>query len=103
MPLEDLVVVSQSADNGWYIKNTLSRHFFMGNVLFTPRIGIDAGRALRLGSQQGWQSNTGASAGISMRYHNAFFDVEASRGWWHSESNKQNEPVQVLGRIAYTF
>lgn len=94
---------SQSADNGWYIKNTLSRHFFMGNVLFTPRIGIDAGRALRLGSQQGWQSNTGASAGISMRYHNAFFDVEASRGWWHSESNKQNEPVQVLGRIAYTF
>ncbi|BCU90506.1 hemolysin activator protein [Yersinia pseudotuberculosis] len=94
---------SQSADNGWYIKNTLSRYFFIGNVLFTPRIGIDAGRALRLGSQQGWQSNTGASAGISMRYHNAFFDVEASRGWWHSESNKQNEPVQVLGRIAYTF
>ncbi|AJK17907.1 ShlB/FhaC/HecB family hemolysin secretion/activation protein [Yersinia pseudotuberculosis] len=94
---------SQSADNGWYIKNTLSRHFFMGNVLFTPRIGIDTGRALRQDSQQGWQSNAGVSAGISMRYRNAFFDVEASRGWWHSDSNKQNEPVQVLGRIAYTF
>ncbi|WP_207967738.1 ShlB/FhaC/HecB family hemolysin secretion/activation protein [Yersinia pseudotuberculosis] len=94
---------SQSADHGWYMKNTLSKHFFMGNILFTPRMGVDAGRALKHGSQQGWQSNAGVSAGISMRYHQALFDVEASRGWWLSDSNKQNEPVQVLGRIAYTF
>ncbi|PVF22830.1 hemolysin activation protein [Yersinia pestis] len=94
---------SQSADHGWYMKNTLSKHFFMGNILFTPRMGVDGGRALKHGSQQGWQSNAGVSAGISMRYHQALFDVEASRGWWLSDSNKQNEPVQVLGRIAYTF
>lgn len=24
---------SQSADHGWYMKNTLSKHFFMGNIL----------------------------------------------------------------------
>ncbi len=94
---------SQSADRGWYMKNTLSKHFFMGNILFTPRMGVDAGRALKHRSQQGWQSNAGVSAGISMRYHQALFDVEASRGWWLSDSNKQNEPIQVLGRIAYTF
>ncbi|WP_016256828.1 ShlB/FhaC/HecB family hemolysin secretion/activation protein, partial [Yersinia pestis] len=68
---------SQSADHGWYMKNTLSKHFFMGNILFTPRMGVDGGRALKHGSQQGWQSNAGVSAGISMRYHQALFDVEA--------------------------
>ncbi len=31
---------SQSADHGWYMKNTLSKHFFMGNILFTPRMAI---------------------------------------------------------------
>ncbi|MRN83791.1 hemolysin activation protein [Yersinia pestis] len=81
---------SQSADHGWYMKNTLSKHFFMGNILFTPRMGVDGGRALKHGSQQGWQSNAGVSAGISMRYHQALFDVEASRGWWLSDSNKRD-------------
>ncbi len=42
---------SQSADHGWYMKNTLSKHFFMGNILFTPRMGVDGGRALKHGSQ----------------------------------------------------
>ncbi|MFL4555498.1 ShlB/FhaC/HecB family hemolysin secretion/activation protein [Yersinia kristensenii] len=94
---------AQSADNGWYVKNTLSRYFSVGDVLLTPRIGIDAGRVLKHENIQGWQSNSGISTGITVRYQKALFDLEVSRGWWLSDSNKQNEPIQLLGRIAYTF
>ncbi|WP_145538362.1 ShlB/FhaC/HecB family hemolysin secretion/activation protein, partial [Yersinia kristensenii] len=94
---------SQSAENGWYVKNTLSRYFATNNVLLIPRLGFDAGRVLKHEDKQGWQTNTGISAGITLRYQQALFDLEVSRGWWISDSNKPNEPIQLLGRIAYTF
>lgn len=94
---------SQSADSGWYVKNTLSRYFSIGEILFTPRVGIDAGRVLKHDSKQGWQSNSGISTGITLRYQHALFDLEASRGWWLSGNNNQSEPLQLLGRISYTF
>ncbi|EKA28029.1 ShlB/FhaC/HecB family hemolysin secretion/activation protein [Yersinia enterocolitica] len=94
---------SQSANNGWYVKNTLSRDLSVDNVLLTPRVGIDAGQVLKHENKQGWQSNSGISTGITVRYQKILFDLEASRGWWISDSNKQNEPIQLLGRISYTF
>ncbi|CNH76471.1 hemolysin activator HlyB domain-containing protein [Yersinia thracica] len=92
-----------SGDTGWYMKNTLSRHFWWRETVLTPRVGIDGGRILQHGSQQGWQSNFGLSAGMTLRYKRMQFDLEASRGFWLSENKKRSEPVQLLLRSSYTF
>lgn len=93
---------SQSAGNGWYIRNTLSHHFFLGQAVITPHIGFDAGRALQHKSKRGWQSNSGVSVGTTLRYKKALLNLEVSRGWWFSDSNK-NEPIQLLTQVSYTF
>ncbi|MGH1474104.1 ShlB/FhaC/HecB family hemolysin secretion/activation protein [Yersinia proxima] len=93
---------SQSAGNGWYIRNTLSNHFFLGQAVITPHIGFDAGRALQHKSKKGWQSNTGISVGATLQYKKALLNLDISRGWWLSNNNK-NEPVQLLTQVSYTF
>jgi hemolysin activation/secretion protein len=75
-----------SGDNGWYLQNTLSRSFTLGQSSLTPRIGGDVGRVLpRDNRPSGWQSSAGLSAGVTLRYQRAMFDVEASRGWLLSQ------------------
>ncbi|EPZ8122295.1 ShlB/FhaC/HecB family hemolysin secretion/activation protein [Yersinia enterocolitica] len=93
---------SQSAGNGWYIRNTLSHHFFLGQAVITPHIGFDAGRALQHKSKRGWQSNTGLSVGATLRYKKASLNLDVSRGWWLSDSNKV-EPMQLLTQVSYKF
>ncbi|EOI6455207.1 ShlB/FhaC/HecB family hemolysin secretion/activation protein [Yersinia enterocolitica] len=92
-----------SGDSGWYIKNTLSRYFWVRDVMLIPRAGADVGRILSHGSKQGWQSNVGLSAGITLHYNQMQFDLEASRGFWLSERSKINEPVQFLLKSSFTF
>ncbi|MFA3778850.1 ShlB/FhaC/HecB family hemolysin secretion/activation protein [Yersinia sp. 1652 StPb PI] len=92
-----------SGDSGWYLKNTLSRYFWLGETTVIPRVGVDSGRVLSHGSKQGWQSNVGLSAGLALYYKSIQFDLEASRGFWLSDNNKRSEPVQYLLKSSYTF
>lgn len=94
---------SLSGDSGWYLKNTLSRYFWLGETTVIPRVGVDSGRVLSHGSKQGWQSNVGLSAGLALYYKSIQFDLEASRGFWLSDNNKRSEPVQYLLKSSYTF
>ncbi|MGP2409669.1 ShlB/FhaC/HecB family hemolysin secretion/activation protein [Yersinia sp. 2553 StPb PI] len=88
---------------GWYTKNTLSRHVSRANLTFIPRVGIDVGRVLQRDNKQGWQSNAGLSAGVTLYYKKVNLDVEVSRGWLLSDSSGRKEPVQILGRLSYAF
>lgn len=93
-----------SGDNGWYLQNTLSRSFTLDQSSLTPRIGGDVGRVLpRDNRPSGWQSSAGLSAGVTLRYQRAMFDVEASRGWLLSSHSMPDDPIQVLARFSYTF
>ncbi|MDW5502624.1 ShlB/FhaC/HecB family hemolysin secretion/activation protein [Pseudomonas lundensis] len=93
-----------SGDNGWYLQNTLSRSFSLGQSTLTPRLGGDVGRVLpRDNRPSGWQSSAGLSAGATLRYQRAIIDVEASRGWLLSSHAMPDDPIQVLARFSYTF
>lgn len=93
-----------SGDNGWYLQNTLSRSFNLGQSTLTPRVGGDVGRVLpRDNRPSGWQSSAGLSAGATLRYQRAIIDIEASRGWLLSSHTMPDDPIQVLARFSYTF
>ncbi|CNH50815.1 ShlB/FhaC/HecB family hemolysin secretion/activation protein [Yersinia kristensenii] len=90
-----------SADKGWYLQNTLSRNFSLGNTTITPRLGADIGRIQR--SSQGWSSAMGLSAGINVSYRDIKLDIEASRGHLLSGKSENKDPVQILARFSYSF
>ncbi|AJI90097.1 ShlB/FhaC/HecB family hemolysin secretion/activation protein [Yersinia pestis] len=90
-----------SADQGWYLQNTLSRRFTLGDATLTPRVGLDTGRLQQ--KPQGWVSAMGLSAGVSLNYQNATLDIEASRGRLLSGPSKINDPTQILARFSYRF
>ncbi|AHK18917.1 hemolysin activation protein [Yersinia pseudotuberculosis] len=90
-----------SADQGWYLQNTLSRRFTLGDATLTPRVGLDTGRIQQ--KPQGWVSAMGLSAGVSLNYQNATLDIEASRGRLLSGQSKINDPTQILARFSYRF
>lgn len=90
-----------SADQGWYLQNTLSRRFTLGDATLTPRVGLDTGRIQQ--KPQGWVSAMGLSAGVSLNYQNATLDIEASRGHLLSGPSKINDPTQILARFSYRF
>ncbi|MGQ8708924.1 ShlB/FhaC/HecB family hemolysin secretion/activation protein [Serratia sp. TSA_198.1] len=93
-----------SGDNGWYLQNTLSRSFNLGQSTLTPRVGADVGRVLpRDNRPSGWQSSAGLSTGATLRYQRAILDIEASRGWILSGHPIPDDPIQLLARFSYTF
>ncbi|ANI29071.1 hemolysin activation protein [Yersinia entomophaga] len=92
-----------SADNGWYLQNTLSRPMTLGNASLTPRIGVDVGRVQAHRDAVGWQSNMGLSAGVSFKYSQAVVDLDVSRGWLLSDQKSPTDPIQVLARLSYSF
>ncbi|CNH92237.1 hemolysin activator protein [Yersinia kristensenii] len=90
-----------SADKGWYLQNTLSRNFSLGNTTITPRLGADVGRIQQ--PSQGWSSAMGLSAGINVSYRDIKLDIEASRGHLLSGQSENKDPVQILARFSYSF
>ncbi|CRF15547.1 hemolysin activator protein [Yersinia enterocolitica] len=90
-----------SADKGWYLQNTLSRNFSLGNTIITPRLGADVGRIQQL--SQGWSSAMGLSAGINISYRDIKLDIEASRGHLLSGKSENKDPTQILARFSYSF
>ncbi|MBI6547662.1 ShlB/FhaC/HecB family hemolysin secretion/activation protein [Xenorhabdus lircayensis] len=93
-----------SADNGWYLKNTLSHSIPMPKGSLSLRAGVDIGRVKGYSSQDNWKSSAGLSAGLTLRYQHLFADVEVSRGKFLSHQNRNtDEPMQLLTRFSYTF
>lgn len=90
-----------SADNGWYLQNTLSRNFTLGNTIITPRLGADVGRIQQ--SSQNWNSAIGLSTGINVSYRDIKVDVEASRGHLLSGKSASKDPINILARFSYSF
>ncbi|HEI6850006.1 TPA: ShlB/FhaC/HecB family hemolysin secretion/activation protein [Yersinia enterocolitica] len=90
-----------SADKGWYLQNTLSRNFSLGNTTITPRLGADVGRIQQ--PSQGWNSAMGLSAGINVSYRDIKLDIEASRGHLLSGKSENKDPTQILARFSYSF
>ncbi|CAM3768420.1 XhlB, XhlA hemolysin secretion/activation protein [Xenorhabdus thuongxuanensis] len=93
-----------SADNGWYLRNTLSHSIPIGKGSLSLRTGVDIGQVKGYRSQDGWKSSAGLSAGLTLRYQQLFADVEVSRGKYLSHQNRDtDEPMQLLTRFSYTF
>ncbi|MDC9603699.1 ShlB/FhaC/HecB family hemolysin secretion/activation protein [Xenorhabdus griffiniae] len=93
-----------SADNGWYLRNTLSHSIPIANGSLSLRTGVDIGQVKGYRSQDGWKSSAGFSAGLTLRYQQLFADVEFSRGKLLSHPNRHtDEPMQLLTRFSYTF
>lgn len=90
-----------SADRGWYLQNTLSRNFSIGNTTITPRLGADIGRIEQ--NPLGWRSAMGLSAGINVSYRDIKLDIEASRGHLLSGKTENKDPTQILARFSYSF
>ncbi|MDX7990460.1 ShlB/FhaC/HecB family hemolysin secretion/activation protein [Xenorhabdus littoralis] len=95
---------TSSADNGWYLKNTLSHSIPIAKGSLSLRTGVDVGRVKDYRSQDDWKSSTGLSAGLTLRYQHLFADVEVSRGKFLSHQNRNtDEPMKLLTRFSYTF
>ncbi|WP_047680705.1 MULTISPECIES: ShlB/FhaC/HecB family hemolysin secretion/activation protein [Xenorhabdus] len=93
-----------SADNGWYLRNTLSHSIPLSESSLTLRIGADIGQIKSHNRQESWKSNAGLSVGMTLRYQHFFADVEMSRGKTLAHKNKgKDEPMQLLTRFSYTF
>ncbi|MDC9582146.1 ShlB/FhaC/HecB family hemolysin secretion/activation protein [Xenorhabdus sp. PR6a] len=95
-----------SADNGWYLRNTLSHSIPMGKGSLSLRTGVDIGqiKGHRSQDQDGWRSSAGLSAGLTLRYQQLVADVEISRGKLLSHQNRStDEPMQLSTRFSYTF
>ncbi|MDE9483867.1 ShlB/FhaC/HecB family hemolysin secretion/activation protein [Xenorhabdus bovienii] len=93
-----------SADNGWYLRNTLSHSIPIPKGSVTLNIGADIGQVLGYKSKVGWQSSAGLSAGITLNYQNLFADVEISQGKILSHQYKSvGEPLQLLTRFSFRF
>ncbi|WP_374052265.1 ShlB/FhaC/HecB family hemolysin secretion/activation protein [Xenorhabdus taiwanensis] len=93
-----------SADNGWYLRNTLSHSIPIAKGSLLLRTGVDIGQVKGYRSQDGWKSSAGLSAGLTLRYQQLFADVEFSRGKLLSHQNRHtDEPMQLLTRFSYTF
>ncbi|PHM28352.1 ShlB/FhaC/HecB family hemolysin secretion/activation protein [Xenorhabdus budapestensis] len=93
-----------SADNGWYLRNTLSHSIPLSESSLTLRIGADIGQIKSYNHQESWKSNAGLSVGMALRYQHFFADVEMSRGKTLAHKNKgKDEPMQLLTRFSYTF
>ncbi|CCV28278.1 TPA: ShlB/FhaC/HecB family hemolysin secretion/activation protein [Yersinia enterocolitica] len=90
-----------AADRGWYLQNTLSRNFTLGNTTITPRWGVDVGRVQQ--QSTGWSSAMGFSAGINLSYQDFNIDIEASRGRLLSGKSTEKDPNQILARFSYSF
>lgn len=72
---------SLSADNGWYLHNTLSSRFYLFDKTFiTPRVGIDFGQVVGNEKNARWQSAVSVSAGLLMRMRNVSIDFETGYG-----------------------
>lgn len=90
-----------SADKGWYLQNTLSRNFTLGNTTITPRLGVDVGRIQQ--PSQNWSSAVGFSTGINISYRDIKLDIEASRGHLLSGKSDSKDPINILARFSYSF
>ncbi|MGJ0627400.1 ShlB/FhaC/HecB family hemolysin secretion/activation protein [Xenorhabdus bovienii] len=95
---------SVSADNGWYLRNTLSHSIPIPKGSVTLNIGADIGQVLGYKSKVGWQSSAGLSTGITLNYQNLCADVELSQGKILSHQNKNaGELIQLLTRFSFRF
>ncbi|MBD2809547.1 ShlB/FhaC/HecB family hemolysin secretion/activation protein [Xenorhabdus sp. Vera] len=93
-----------SADNGWYLRNTLSRSIPISKGSLSLRTGVDIGRVKGHPRQDDWKSSAGLSAGLTLRYQHLFADIEISRGKYLSHQKRNtDEPMQLLTRFSYTF
>ncbi|MBS0056266.1 ShlB/FhaC/HecB family hemolysin secretion/activation protein [Yersinia sp. Marseille-Q3913] len=90
-----------SADNGWYLQNTLSHNIALGDITLTPRLGLDIGRIQQ--PQQNWASAMGLSAGASINYRDLKLDIEVNRGRLLSDTSPIKDPTQILARFSYSF
>lgn len=94
---------TQSGDNGWYLQNTLSHSFDLGDASLTPRFGADIGRILPRQDNSEWRSSAGLISGVTFHFHQMLLDLEIARGRILSAHAPINEPIQVLSRFSYTF
>ncbi|OTA19108.1 XhlB, XhlA hemolysin secretion/activation protein [Xenorhabdus beddingii] len=93
-----------SADNGWYLRNTISHSIPISKGSLSLRTGVDIGQIKGYRSQDGWKSSAGLSAGLTLRYQRLLADVELSQGKFLSHQNRNtDEPMQLLTRFSYTF
>ncbi|CNI79862.1 ShlB/FhaC/HecB family hemolysin secretion/activation protein [Yersinia bercovieri] len=91
-----------SADNGWYLQNTLSHNIALGDITLTPRLGLDVGR-IQQQQQQNWASAMGLSAGASINYRDLKLDIEVNRGRLLSATSPIKDPTQIMARFSYSF
>lgn len=94
---------SLSADNGWYLQNTLSQNIDLGMITLTPRLGFDVGRVLSLQDDSNWYSAVGLSSGATLSYEHMLIDFEASKGFAFFKHGNTKDPIQVLSRVSFTF
>ncbi|WP_256384869.1 ShlB/FhaC/HecB family hemolysin secretion/activation protein [Photobacterium toruni] len=94
---------SVSGDNGWYIRNTLSRSYWVAGSQVTPRVGFDLGQVYPQGKRRQESTAFGFSLGITAHYNQATIDIDISRGEIVSGSVTRNEPIMALFNLAYQF
>ncbi|MBD2783745.1 ShlB/FhaC/HecB family hemolysin secretion/activation protein [Xenorhabdus sp. DI] len=94
-----------SADNGWYLRNTLSHAIPIAKGSLSLRTGVDIGQVKGNRRQDSWKSSAGLSAGLTLRYQHLFADIEISRGKFlsHPKNRHMDEPMQLSTRFSYTF
>ncbi|PHM36232.1 ShlB/FhaC/HecB family hemolysin secretion/activation protein [Xenorhabdus innexi] len=94
-----------SADNGWYLRNTLSYALPLPESSLTFRVGADVGQVKSHNRQESsWRSNAGFSVGAALRYQHFLADIEVNRGKTLSHQDRgKHEPVQLLTRFSYLF
>ncbi|MDR0218902.1 MAG: ShlB/FhaC/HecB family hemolysin secretion/activation protein [Enterobacteriaceae bacterium] len=97
-----------SADNGWYLRNTVSHAIALPESTLTLRVGADIGQVKdqvkNARSRESWQSSAGLSAGMALRYQDFLADIDVSHGKILSPSNRrEDESMQLLTRFSYTF
>ncbi|PHM59300.1 ShlB/FhaC/HecB family hemolysin secretion/activation protein [Xenorhabdus sp. KK7.4] len=94
-----------SADNGWYLRNTLSYAIPLPESSLTLRVGADVGQVKSHNRQEAsWSSNAGVSVGAALRHQHFLADIEVSRGKTLSHQDRdKSEPIQLLTRFSYLF
>ncbi|WP_299017930.1 ShlB/FhaC/HecB family hemolysin secretion/activation protein [uncultured Photobacterium sp.] len=90
-----------SGDNGWYLRNTISRNYFIADALVTPRIAMDGGQVFPHGATQHRTSVIGVSTGATLRYKKVTFDLDISHGQLLLEHQTGHEDVAFLFNSTY--
>lgn len=90
-------------DSGYFGSLSVTRPFFAGPVVFSPRVFVDSGRVFNTGAADPYDSLSSVGIGTDVSFGGGNFKIDWSRPLTNHKASDDHDTGRLFGSLSYSF